>query len=78
MRKKCFTLAIVSFVVALAIYAFTYYLYHYVGSDGSFGTVYQSVPAKPLVTFYFGIWGVMHQFAAVTSVLIGLIFFPKK
>ena len=78
MRKKCFTMAIVSFLIALAIYGFTYYLYHYLGPDGSFGTIYYSEPAKPFVTYYFGIWGVMHQFAAVTSFLIGLIFFPKK
>ena len=78
MRKKCFVMAIVCFAIALAIYAFTYYLYHYLGADGSFGTVYHSEPAKPLVTFYFGIWGVMHQFAAVTSFVIGIIFFPKE
>ena len=78
MRKKCFALAIVSFAIALGIYAFTYYLYHYLGPDGSLGMVFQAEPAKPLVTIYFGIWGVMHQFAAVTSFLIGLIFFPKK
>ena len=60
-------MAIVSFTIALAIYAFTYYLYHYLGPDGGFGTVFYSEPNKPLVTFYFGIWGVMHQFAAVTA-----------
>lgn len=78
MRKKCFLMAIVSFVMALAIYLFTYYLYHYLRPDGSFGTVFQSEPAKPLVTFYFGIWGVMHQFAAIVSLLIGVIFFSKE
>ena len=78
MRKKCFTLAIVSFVMALAIYAFTYYLFHYLGADCSFGTVFYSEPQKPLVTLYVGIWGVLQQFAAVTSLLIGIIFFPKK
>lgn len=77
MRKKCFIMAIFSFAIALAIYAFTYYLYHYLGSDGSFGTVFYTDPQKPLVTFYFGIWGVMHQFAALSSFLIGCIFFPK-
>lgn len=78
MRKKCFTLAIVSFVLALAIYAFSYYLYHYFGTDGSFGTVFRSEPAKPLVTLYCGMWGVLHQFAAVISFLVGIIFFPKE
>lgn len=78
MRKKCFTLAIVSFVLALAIYILSYYLYHYLGPDLRFGTVFQTTPAKPLVTLYCGMWGVLHQFAAVISLMIGLIFFPKE
>ena len=78
MRKKCFIMAIISFGIALAIYAFTYYLYQYLGNDGGFGTVFQSEPQKPLVTVYFGVWGVMHQFAAVSSLLVGIIFFPKE
>lgn len=78
MRKKFFTLALVSFLIALVIYAFTYYMYHYIGPDGHFGALYQNAPVKPLVTVYFGIWGVMYPFIAVVSFLIGLIFFPKN
>ena len=78
MRRKCFLMAVVSLVIALLIYAFTYCLYHYLGPDGRFGSVYQETPVKPLITLYFGIWGVLHQFAAVTSFLVGLIFFPKN
>ena len=70
-------MAIVSFIIALAIYAFTYYLYHYLGEGGDFGKIYHDDPVKPVVTIYFGIWGVLHQFAALTSFLAGLIFFPK-
>ena len=77
MRKKCYILALCSFAAALAIYAFTYCLYHYMGADGCFGPVFHAEPVKPLVTFYFGVWGVMHQFAALTSLLVGLVFFPK-
>ena len=71
-------MAIVSFAIALIIYAFTYYLYHYLGEGGVFGFEYHAEPIKPLVTFYFGIWGVMHQFVALTSFVAGLIFFPKE
>ena len=77
MRKKCLILSAASLTLALAIYAFTYYLYHYLGPDG-FGTVFYEEPTKPLVTLYFGIWGVMHQFAAFTALLVGLIFGGKK
>ena len=71
-------MAIVSFVMALAIYALTFYLFHYLGPDCSLGTVYHKEAAKPFVTLCCGIWGVMHHFAAVTSLLIGCIFFPKE
>ena len=78
MRKKFFIMSAVSFGIALIIYAFPYLLYLYLGTDCTFGLIYQSKPVKPLVTLYFGIWGVIHQFAAVTSLLIGFIFFPKE
>ena len=71
-------MAAVSFAIALAIYLLTYRMYHYLGADGSFGTVFYQTAQKPLITLYFGIWGVMHQFAAVTSFVVGLIFFPKE
>lgn len=70
-------MAIVSFVIALAVFAFSYYFYHYFGPDGSFGTVFYKQPVKPFVASCLGMWGVMHVFAAVTSFVAGLIFFPK-
>ena len=68
----------VSLAITLVIYIFTYCLFHYLGPDKKFGRTFQKKPVKPLVTFYFGIWGVLHQFAAVTSFLAGLIFFPGE
>ena len=78
MKKKCYILALCSFLIALAIYAFTYYMYHYMGPDGSFGAAFHGAPAKPFITLLFGIWGVTHQFAAVTSFLIGTFFSNKQ
>ena len=78
MRKKCNILAVWSFIIALAIYVFTFYLYHYWGADGSFGTVYYETAQKPFVTLLFGIWGVTFHFAGVMSLLIGKIFFSEK
>ena len=78
MKKKCNILAVCSFLIALAMFAFTFYLYHYIGPDGSFGNVYQTEPVKPMVTYLFGVWGVTFLFAAVMSFLIGQIFFSPK
>ena len=78
MRKKCNILALCSFVLALAIFSFSYYLYHYTLPDGGFTAVYQTEPGKPLITLLFSIWGVTFLFASVMSLLIGRIFFKEK
>ena len=78
MNVKLKRLALWSFVLAFCIYLFSYILYHYLDPAGGFTAVYQAVPAKPMVTFLFAAWGVMHQFAAVSCLIIARIFYPKK
>ena len=78
MRKKCFCLALWTWIVALAIFLFSHYLYHYTLPGGFFTTVWQPEPGKPMVTWLFAIWGVMFLFASVMSLLVGIIFFPKE
>jgi len=77
MRRKCYILAICSFIIALSIYVFTYFLFHYFGPEG-FSSVYRETAAKPFVTLLLGVWGVSFHFAGVMSLLIGRIFFPKE
>ena len=78
MRKKFNILSLCSFALALRIFAFTFYLYHFVTPDGAFTTVWQPEPGKPMITLLFGIWGVTFLFASVMSLLIGAIFFREK
>ena len=78
MRKKWNILAACSLIIALAIFLFTYVLFHHMMPNGSFVAAYQTAPAKPFITLLFGIWGVMFLFAAVISWVIGKIFYPKK
>lgn len=78
MRKKCNILALCSFIIAVVILVITYFVFHYMGDDCRFSTVFNEEPAKPFVTFLLGMWGVMHHFAAVMCLLIGQIFFPKS
>ena len=75
MRKKCNTLALWSFVLALAIFILSYILYHHTLPGGVFTAVWQPEPGKPMVTWLFAIWGVMFLFASVMSWLVGKIFF---
>ena len=78
MRKKCNILAWVSLVLALGIFAFTFYLYHYCLPDGTFTVVFQTGPGKPMITYLFGVWGVTFLFASVMSALVGRIFFKDQ
>ena len=78
MKKKCNILALCSLALSLAIFVLTYFLFHYLSPDGGFTSVFQDIPAKPFITLFFGVWGVMFLFASVMSVLIGLIFSEKK
>ena len=71
-------LAVCSFIIALAIFAYTYFLFHYLGDDGNFVSVFHESPEKPFVTFLFGIWGVMFLFSSLMCFLIGIIFGTKK
>ena len=77
MRKKFYNLALWSFLTALAIYAFSYFFYHYFGPNG-FGTVFYETPTKPFVSLLLGIWGVTFHFASVMCLFIGKIFFGKE
>ena len=78
MRKKCNILALCSFVISIAIFVFTFYLYHYLGPDGIFEPICHGTPEKPFVTLLFGVWGVCFLFAGVMSWLVGMIFFSKE
>ena len=74
MKNKWNLLGLCSLAIAVAIFVFTYFLFHYIGSDGSFVSVRSEIPQKPFITLLFGIWGVMFLFSSVMSFLIGNIF----
>ena len=78
MKKKFQTLSLWSLVLALAIFVFSYFLYHYVTPTGAFTTVYQQQPGKPLVTELFSILGTLFLFSGILSGMIAKIFFPKE
>ena len=78
MRKKFLILSLCCLILALAIFAWTYCLYHYMSPEGIFTTVLRYEPGKPMVTYLFGVWGVCFLFASIMSLLVGLIFGSKK
>ena len=78
MRKKFIILSVVSFALALAIFVFTFRLYHYGTADLTFSDIRHDEPEKPFITLLFGVWGTMFLFSGVMSLVIRIIFFNKK
>ena len=75
MKSKFKKLALVSFVIALVLFIFSYTLFHYLTPEGTFSPVWYAEANKPFVTFLFSVWGTLHLFAATTCLLIALIIF---
>lgn len=78
MKKKLLTLSLCTFILALAIFIFSYFMYHYMSIDGIWTSVWSPTPGKPYVTLLFAIWGVSFLFSSVMSLLSAFIFFPGK
>ena len=78
MKRKFKTLSLWSFVLAMAIFVFSYFLYHYVTPEGAVSMVFQPKPGKPLLTELWAILGVMFLFSSILSAMIARIFFSDK
>ena len=78
MKQKFKTLSLWSFVLAMAIFVFSYFLYHYVTPEGAVTMVFQQEPGKPLITELWAILGVMFLFSSILSAMIARIFFSDK
>ena len=78
MKKKLLLLSRWSFALAFGVFAFSYFLFHYLASDGTITAVYQAAANKPVVTLLFAILGVLFLFTGVLSRLIAHIFFSSE
>ena len=75
MKKNLTIFSACSFVLALLIFLFSYFLYHYTSPDGGFGSQWYPEPGKPLVTDLFAILGVHFLFLSIAGILARLVFF---
>ena len=78
MKKKLRTLSFWSFLLAVAIFAFDYVLFHYITPGGVFTAVFQQEAGKPFVTLLLGILGVLFLFGSIMSLLIAHIIFKEE
>ena len=77
-KKKLRILSACSFALALGIFFFAYYLYHYLSPTCTFTTVWSETPNKPMIALLFAIWGVLFLFSGVMSLLVERVFFSEK
>ena len=78
LKKKFRILSVVSLVLALAIFVFTFRMYHYGTADLTFTDIWHDEPEKPFITLLFGVWGTIFLFSSVMSLVVSIIFFNKK
>ena len=78
MKQKFKALSQWSFALAMAIFVFSYFLYHYVMPEGAVTLTYQPGPGKPMLTELWAILGVMFLFSSILSAMIARIFFSDK
>ena len=75
MKTRFKKLALVSFVIAIVLFVFSFNLFHYLTPEGTFSNVWYDEANKPFITFLFAVWGTLHLFASAMSYLISLIIF---
>lgn len=78
MKQKFKKLSGWSFALAMAIFLFSYVLFHYVTPEGTLTMVYSQEPGKPLLTELWANLGVLFLFSSITCRMIAGIFFPEK
>lgn len=76
MKKKLSALSAWCFLLALALFALSFVMFHYLTASG-FTTVFQQEPGKPFVTELVAELGVLFLFGSILSLLVRRIFFRE-
>ena len=63
----------VLFLVALAVFVFSFFYYHYANEKGLLGKTFHKKPTKPFVSFLFGILGTVILASSIISLVFWLV-----
>ena len=77
MKKKLLKLSLITLIIAVCVFAFNYYFFHFVTDEG-FTLTWHPEAGKPFVADMIAMFGVLFLFASVMSLLIALIFYNDK
>jgi hypothetical protein len=76
-KKKLLKLSLITLIIGLAVLAIAYFFFHFVTDDG-ITLVWHPEAGKPFVADLIGQLGVHLLAAAIISLMISIIFFPKE
>jgi len=76
MKKKFESLSFWSLILALSVFALTFFVYHFVTPEG-ITLVYHEEVGKPFVTHMLGILGILFLFSSITNMMIARIFYAE-
>ena len=77
MKQKLQKLSLVSFISSAVVFVINYFFFHFVTDDG-ISLVWHPEAGKPFVADLIGQLGVHLLAAAIISLMISIIFFPKE
>lgn len=76
-RRKWLKLSLITFLIALGVFAVAYFFFHFV-TDTGITLAWQEEAGKPLVASMIANFGVLFLFASVMSLLVAFVFFDKE
>jgi uncharacterized membrane protein len=77
MKNKLNKFSLVSFISSVVVFMINYFFFHFVTDDG-ISLVWHPEAGKPFVADLIGQLGVHLLAAAIVSLMISIIFFPKS
>ena len=77
MKKKLNKFSLVSFISSAVVFVINYFFFHFVTDDG-ISLVWHPEAGKPFVADLIGQLGVHLLTAAIISLMISIVFFPKS
>ncbi len=77
MKKKLLKMSLITFIIALAVFAVAYFFFHYVTDEG-ITFIKQNEAGKPFVTDMIGQLGVILFASGVLSFIAAFVFGDEK
>lgn len=62
----------VLFLIAIAVFVLTYFIFHYMQENGRFGKTIRKTPGKPFITQLFGVWGTVFLSLSIGALVLAL------